>query len=151
MNTKRVVIGILITAVTGGLLLSGCGRHRGHLCSDKLPEKILKRMDRKVAKLDLNGAQQAQYNVIRKEVKADLTAMQQRHRDAGKVIGTELEKQNPDMESIVKTVKETHGKRPEVFNKYADLLLGFYNSLDSEQQAKVLDKFRDHADRFKCE
>jgi len=151
MNTKKVVIGILVAAVTGGLLFAGCSRHRGHFCSDKLPDKVLKRMDRKVAKLDLNDAQQAKYNVIRKEVKADLTAMQQRHRAAGKIIGAELEKENPDMESIIKTAKEAHNKRPEVFNKYADLLLGFYNSLDGEQQTKVLDKLRDHADHFKCE
>ena len=77
--------------------------------------------------------------------------MQERHRTAGKLIGTELEKENPDMASLVKTAKETHGKKPEIFNKYADLLLGFYNSLDSEQQARVIEKLRDHADRFKCE
>ncbi len=151
MKTKQLLIGGLILTVAGGLLFGGCRHHRGHFCGDKLPDKVLKRMDKKVAKLDLNDAQQAKYQKIRGEVKKDLLDMQQRHREAGKVINSELAKETPDMEAIVKVAKDTHSKRPQVFDKYADLLLDFYNTLDDEQKEEVLDKFRDHAERFNCE
>ena len=86
---KKGLLVLLVLLLTGGSLFSAC-RH-GHKGKD--PEKMLKRMDKKVAKLDLNATQQAIYNDIRADLKADITQMRDLHRERGEAIMGELKKE----------------------------------------------------------
>ncbi len=151
MKAAKILISGLAIALLGGLLFTACGHHRGHFCNKDFPKRVLKHMDKKIAKLDLDAAQITKYEKIRGEVKKDLQAMQQRHLNAGRLVKAELDKKYPDMEVIVNIIGKNRQKRPQLFEKYSPLLLDFYNSLNTEQQQKVLEKIRDHADRFDCD
>ena len=143
MSKKGLLI-LLVLLLGGGGLFAACGNcHKG-----KDPEKMLKRMDKKVARLDLTAPQQAIYDDIRADLKADITEMQDLHRERGMEIAGELKKETPSMEKIVAQVKTMPRGKEKLFNKYADRFLEFYNALDAEQQEEILERMRDFAEHF---
>ncbi|MBN2041727.1 MAG: Spy/CpxP family protein refolding chaperone [Spirochaetes bacterium] len=149
MNFKKSLLMGGTLCIAGIMLLSGCSRP-GH-CDKDFPEKIFKRVDKKIAKLDLNSEQQSVYDEIRSDLKADLTRFQEERLKAGKIIAKEINSDNPDMAKIAGIIKEGHGKHPEKFNSYIDRIVEFYNILDDEQKKIVLEKMRDHAEHFECD
>ncbi len=154
MKRKKILsAGVIMLVVSAIIVVNGCRPHkRGIFLSENFPENILKRIDSKVAELNLNSAQQEEYNNIREKMKADLIeGRDQRLRNFDE-INDELNMPNPDVSKIVSMVKKFHAegsaKRNEKFNEYADTAIEFYNMLDEEQKSIVIEKLRDAAKRF---
>jgi Spy/CpxP family protein refolding chaperone len=153
MNTKKrtfnVGVAVLVIALFGGsILFSSCGyhryRHRGfhHRHGNDFSEYVLKRMDKRVKKLGLTEAQQKQYGEIRLNIEDDLTEMADNHRDFFREVMSEFNRERPDMDAVANLVKERVKRMPGMMEETTDHLIDFYNVLDDNQKAQVIDELR---------
>ena len=162
---------IIVGAVVLGLgLLAGCGPHgfcdkvfsdrdareRGafhgrwgtHRFAGKdISEHIMKRFDERVEKLDLSEAQQKTYKEIRSKVETSLNETKEEHRKLFEELRGEINQENPDMTVAASLVKNRFKDMPEHLAKIVDYFMEFYNLLDEDQQAQVLDEMRDRMGR----
>ncbi len=161
MNTQRRYFGmgiaVLVIAFFGGsMLFSSCGFHRfphrgfHHRYHGKgLSEHIMKRMDKKVKKLDLSEAQQKRYEEIRRNIADDLSGMADNHRDFFRELKREIDRENPDMDAVANLVKQRIKRMPGMMEEATDHFMDFYNALDDNQKAKVIDEMRKKMKRFR--
>lgn len=150
MNRKKMSLYGGALFMFGLLAFTACGpRHR--FCSDNFPDKLLKRMDRKIAKLELNSEQEIVYNKIRADIKIDLLKMKEARLITHDEIATELDNENPDMAKIADILKQRHANRPDKFESYADRIVEFYEILDENQKSKIIEKMRDGVEEFNCD
>jgi len=139
----------VIALVSAGLLFSSC-HHNGRHCGDDFPDKVLKRMDKHVAKLGLNASQQQFYNGLREEVRQDIIKIRDDRIKTLDEAMEELNKDKPDMAYLVAAAKKKHENMPALFDKYADRFLQFYNILDAKQQKQVVEKMKKFGNHFNC-
>ncbi len=150
MSIKKILVIVGILGITGLLVLNGCG-HRPCFCSDDFPDRVLKRMDKKISKLELTTDQQQEYDKIRADVRTDLIKFRDDKMEAMKFITAELKQENPDLGKISEYMKKSHHRNPDKIHAYMDRTVDFYNILDPDQKAKVIEKMRDFADHFECD
>lgn len=150
MNIKKILIIIGILSITGLLVWNGCG-HRPCFCSDDFPDRVLKRMDRHVSRLDLTPDQQEEYDKIRADVKTDLIKFRDDKMKVMRYVTAELKEENPDLGKISEYMKKSHHRNPDKIHAYMDRTVDFYNILDQEQKAKVIERMRDFTDHFECD
>jgi protein-tyrosine-phosphatase len=151
-----VGIAVLVIALFGGsVLFSSCGyryRHKGffhrHRGKD-FSEHVLKRMDKHVKKLELSETQQKQYEEFRRNIEDDLTEMSDNHRDLFRELEREFDREKPDMNSMAALVKERIKHMPDKMEKSIDHFMGFYNVLDDNQKAMVIDEMRKKMKKFR--
>lgn len=150
---KSLVVVALLLSFT---LLAGCGPHRyykergwGHprFSGRDFPERMLKRMDRKAEELDLTEGQRETYEEIRAKIKANLIQAGEERENLFTQVREELDRENPDMNAVVGMVKGKLKDMPEHMGKALDLFLEFYNVLDEDQKAKVLEVIREKVER----
>lgn len=130
---------IFAVALIGLLGVSAC-RHKDR------SERILKHIDSRVSKLDLNETQKAKYQEIRSKVAVELKsqfAVRQKVRDSLK---TELTKPEPDMRGASVQLEKLMKDRGDGFARLPGYFADFYETLNPEQKAKVLKKMRDRLD-----
>ena len=154
MNTQKRYFGmgvavLVIALFLGFMLFSSCGCHRfphrgfHHRYPRKdLSEHILKRMDKKVKKLDLSEAQQKQYEEVRRNIADDLSEMADNHRDLFRELKREIDREKPDMDAVAALVKERVKRMPGKMEESIDHFMEFYNVLDDNQKAEVIDELR---------
>ncbi len=149
---KCIVIGtvILVLLVLMGMGVTAAfgphGRwHKGHhhgFHSDDVADFILWKMDRHVKELNLNEAQMQQYEEIKDQVKANITAAMERRREFHGMVHNEMIKENPDLNALTVEVKKRLETIPEVSGENIDLFLMLYNVLNPEQKAQLIEMFR---------
>jgi hypothetical protein len=153
-NQKKFFIAGVIMMIAA--LFSGCGPHlcskeRGwghHGFKDKdFPERIMKRLDRKVDDLDLSESQSETYKEIRAKIKANLIKAGEERGELFDEIRAQLDREKPDMNAAVELVKEKLRGMPEHMGHTLDLFMEFYNVLDEDQKAKVVEMIRKRARR----
>ena len=150
-------VAVLVIALFGAsILFSSCGYHRfphrgfHHRSHGKgLSEHIMKRMDKKVKKLDLSEAQQKRYEEIRRNIANDLSEMADNHRDFFRELKREIDRENPDMDAVANLVKQRIKRMPGMMEEATDYFMDFYNALDDNQKAKVIDEMRKKMKRFR--
>jgi hypothetical protein len=169
MKSKHT--GIILGAVVLAFgLLAGCGPHglcdkvfsnrgsgergafhkrwRPHRFAGKdISEHIMKRFDERVEKLDLSEAQQKSYEEIRSKVETSLQESKEEHRKLFEELRGEINRENPDMNVAASLVKDRFKDMPDHLSQIVDYFMEFYNVLDEDQQAKVLDDMRDRIGR----
>lgn len=154
-TSKSLVVVALLLSFT---LLAGCGPHRyykergwGHprFSGRNFPERMLKRMDSKVEELDLTEGQRETYEEIRAKVKANLIQTGEDREKLFTQLREELDRENPDMNTVVEMVKNKLKDMPEHMGQALDLFLEFFNVLDEDQKAKVLEVIREKAERHR--
>ncbi len=150
MNLKKLFIIIGVVGVAGAIFWNGCS-HRPCFCKDDFPDRVLKRMDKKIAKLDLKEDQQEVYDKIRADIRVDLLKFRDEKMSAFNKVNAEIKLENPNMDKIADIAKKSHGRHPEKFKVYVDRFVELYNVLDQEQKAIVIEKFRDMAEYFECD
>ena len=169
MKSKHtwIIVGAVVLALG---LLAGCGPHglcdkvfsnrgageRGafhgrwgaHRFAGKdICEQIMKRFDERVEKLDLSEAQQKNYEEIRSKVETSLQESKEEHRKLSEELRGEINRENPDMNVAASLVKDRLKDMPEHLSEIVDYFMEFYNVLDEDQQAQVLDEMRDKIGR----
>ncbi len=134
-------MGMGVTAAFGPHGSWNKGYHHG-FHSDDAADFILWKMDRRVKELNLNEAQMQQYEEIKDQVKASITAAMERRREFRDMVHNEMSKENPDLNALAVEVKKRLETMPEVIGENIDLFLGLYNVLNPEQKARLIEMFR---------
>lgn len=151
LRKRSLIIGGIALLVAGVLFvgfLAGCRPFPGHgpgphrFCKKDFSEHVLRRMDREVKKLDLSEAQYAQYEDIRQRVAADLAEGEKKGRQLFVDLQSEMNKENPNVGIITALLKDQLRGMPDVMEKHLDYFEEFYNILDEDQKAQVIQKFR---------
>jgi len=118
--------------------------HRGfhHGFHEEFADFILWRMDRHVKDLNLDETQMQEYERIREEVKGYLTEAMEKRRDFHGILVDEISKEKPDIDALANLVKERMKNVPDFLSKHLDLFVEFYNILDENQKAQVIERLR---------
>jgi hypothetical protein len=142
-----VILSILI--LTGMGFNAVCGPpgrwHKGYhhkFHRKDVADFILWKMDRHVKEMNLNDPQMEQYEEIKDQVKANITAAMERKREFHDIIHNEMGKENPNLNALAVEVKKRLETLPEVIGENIDLFLGLYNVLNPEQKAQLIEMFR---------
>ena len=138
-----IIAGSLIVFI---LALTGC-EPRGR-AGEKFIEHILSCMDRRVEKLNLNEDQNEQYLEIRSTLKENIKEAAFRRFELREKIVNEFQSENPDIEKIAAGIKELLTDVELSLTDNVDVLLGFYNILDKDQQAVILKGIQEKVNKF---
>ncbi|MEA3305725.1 MAG: hypothetical protein U9R52_02810 [Candidatus Omnitrophota bacterium] len=106
-------------------------------------EFILARIDSRVEDLDLSETQREEYRGIRQRVKGKFVFAMEKRREFFKELRDEINADNPDMNALAGRIKLHLGKMEDFMSGNLDLLMEFYNILDEDQKARVIEKMRD--------
>jgi len=104
---------------------------------------ILWRMDKKAKELKLTASQKAKYEAIRENFKVHFTEFQNEHQKMKDQFHQEMNKENPDIKSLIESTKTKLNEVSGFMNKNIDLILYFYGSLDNHQKRLVNDEIRE--------
>jgi hypothetical protein len=107
----------------------------------------MKRFDERVEKLDLSEDQQKSYEEIRSKVETSLQETKEEHQKLFEELRGEINRENPDMKLAANLVKDRVKDMPDHLSQIVDYFMEFYNVLDEDQQAQVLDEMRDKIGR----
>ena len=119
----------------------GMGCHPGPHGED-IADFIMWKMDRHVKDLNLNEAQKKEYEKIKEETRAGIADAIEKRKEFRGIVQAEMNKENPDMNALAGLIKERAQNIPNMVSKPIDLFVGFYNLLDADQQARVIEMFR---------
>ncbi len=159
---KYFIIGaaiLLIALLAGVSFIAACGPpgfcdmgpHRMFCGEDSHPrffgkdfsEFILARIDSRVEDLDLSATQMEEYGEIRQRVKGKFVFAMEKRREFFRELRDEVNEDNPDMNALTGRIKLHLGKMEDFMSNNLDLLMEFYNILDEDQKARVIEKMRD--------
>lgn len=104
---------------------------------------ILWRMDKKAQELKLTPVQKEKYEVIKENLKTHFAESQgdrQRMKDR---FQKEMSKDDPNVKDLAESLKTKIKDRAGFANQNLDLLVAFYDSLDSHQKRLVNDEIRE--------
>jgi hypothetical protein len=149
---KYFIIGavILSLAILGGLgVTMAYGphgswhkgfHHRFH--SQDFTDFILWRMDRHAKELNLNETQMQEYEKIKGLIRANITAAIEEKKEFHKIMHEEINSSNPNINNVANLVKDQLKNMPNLIGKNLDLFVEFYNVLDENQKARVIEMIR---------
>jgi Spy/CpxP family protein refolding chaperone len=121
------------------------GFHPGFM-NDGLPEFAVQRLDDHVEALGLSEAQQRQFQVIREEFRQVIAQNMAMRKEFFIQLREAILAPNPDAAFIGTLVKAHAQHIPDAIESHVDLFLSFYDILDADQKALVINQAQD---RFK--
>ncbi len=119
----------------------GMGCHPGAHGED-IADFIIWKMDRHVKDLDLSDVQKKEYEKSKEEIRASIADAIERKKDFHRIVHEEMDKENPDLTALAGLMKERAQDLPDMVSKPIDLFVNFYNRLDENQKARVIEMFR---------
>ena len=123
-------------------MFCGEGSHPRFFGKD-FSEFILARIDSRVEDLDLSETQMEEYGEIRQRVKGKFVFAMEKRREFFRELRDEVNEDNPDMNALADRIKLHLGKMEDFMSGNLDLLMEFYNILDEDQKARVIEKMRE--------
>ena len=141
---KSLFMVIAMALVIG--LLSGCGPHRFH--EGGFADHALSHMDDCVQTLNLNSAQEAKYQEIRLKMKTSLTEQAEKRKLVFSKLRTEINSEYPDADRIANVLEERIDELSALLEQNLDLIVEFYNILDADQQARVMETIQKRFNRI---
>ncbi|MDD5207574.1 MAG: Spy/CpxP family protein refolding chaperone [Desulfobacterales bacterium] len=163
-NSRKAGIIILGIGVLGLLIAlgSGCGprspfeggdhswssRRGPHGFHKGDYERMLKHVDERVQTLNLTEPQKEQYAAIRLKLKSVLIGGRENRKRLMTSVREEMKKDMPDIHEVAGTISDHVGMLLAAVDKGLNLFLEFYEILDENQKAKVVQHFRDHLNRI---
>ena len=124
----------------------GMGCHPGPHGGD-IADFILWKMDRHVKELNLSDDQKKAYEKSKKEIRAGIAEAIERKKHFHRIVHEEMDKENPDINALAGLMKQRAQHIPDMVSRPIDLFLNFYNLLDENQKAKVIEMFRSRMGR----
>lgn len=140
-----LIVGFLVLA----LALMGCNRGPAGMQRDKFTEHMLSGMDKMVKKLNLTAPQQEKYQELRKKVENDLAKTIEDRKKLFSDLQAELDRQTPNMSAMSETVKVKIKSMSELFETHLDYFTEFYNVLDENQKAQIIQAMREKMKKHK--
>lgn len=139
--------GLLLMALTGAAVLSLQGCFRGSWHDPERLEKKMTHIEEEVAEeLELRADQRPAFLALTEKLKDHARKKVAAMKEGGLQVQAELEKPEPDMDSIAELAKQHVRDRAsnEEFEQFIDEINAFYRSLDSTQQATVRENAARH-------
>ena len=128
-------------------MFCGEGSHPRFFGKD-FSEFILARIDSRVEDLDLSEAQIEEYGGIRQRVKGKFVFAMEKRREFFRELRDEINEDNPDMDALAGRIKLHFGKMEDFMSGNLDLFVDFYNILDEDQKAMLLENARKKMSRL---
>jgi len=107
------------------------------------PERILNRMDNKMEELNLSEVQKTKYVQLKASFKADFEEMRSGRYEFMNDMRAVIDQKNPDMQKLAGLIKDRLNRMPDRIGPHLDQLVNFYNILNEEQKARVLERMRE--------
>lgn len=149
MKAEKIFLIVTVTSMSALLIFSGCSR-KPRFCRDDFSDRVLRRIDKRVERLDLTEKQKLKYSEIRNSISSDINKIRDERMKVLGEINEELNKKEPDMHKIAKIFKEKHSLREDYVIKYVDKFVEFYDILDQDQKTLMLERMRRFGDRLSC-
>ena len=143
-----VVTGFCIVKASGDYGLCGRGFHPPFF-KKAFPGRILNRMDNKMEELNLSEEQKEKYAQLKVSFKADFEEMRTGRYEFMNDMRAIMDQKKPDMQMLAGLVKNRLNRMPDRIGTHLDQLVDFYNILNEEQKARVLERMRERMAR--CE
>jgi len=134
--------GFCIVKASGDYGFCGRGFHPPPF-GKAFPELILNRMDNKMEELNLSDVQKEKYAQLKASLKADFEEMRTGRYEFMNEMREVIDQQTPDMQRMADLVKDRLNRMPDRVGTYLDQLVDFYNILNEEQKARVLERMRE--------
>ena len=122
-------------------MFCGEGSHPRFFGKD-FSEFILARIDSRVEDLNLSETQMEEYGEIQQGVKGRFALAMEKRREFFRELRDEINVDNPDMDALAGRIKLHLGKMEDFMSDNLDLFVEFYNILDEDQKAKLLENAR---------
>jgi hypothetical protein len=119
----------------------GAGMH-SNLHGGDIADFAMWKLDRHVKELNLNETQTQEYEKVKEVIKRSILEARQGRSEFHQLVRVEIDKESPDMNALVGLIKERVKHIPEMVSKPADLFLNFFNTLDADQKARVVEMIR---------
>jgi len=149
LTKKTYIIGgiVLFVALFAGFgFFAVCGPAR--FFHGDFPKHFLKKIDKRVAKLDLSETQRKKYDEILEEITSSLAGSMGERKKSFTELQSELNKENPDIKALTGIVKHRLNNMGEFMSENLDHFAEFYNILDEEQKTQLLKRMRKKIKRF---
>ena len=150
MKLKKRVTLIGTTLIMVVLLMS-CNRDRSSM-HEKIPEMISKMSEKFADKLDLTAPQKVKFDLLVNEVKKDLNENLISKKKSMRGVYENLKKENPavrtTLESIKNQMTDQKGMMDKKGDKYIDLFMNFYDTLNKEQQNEIIEFITEKLEDF---
>jgi len=137
-----LVTGFCMVKASGDYGFCGRGVHPPFF-KKAFPERILNRMDNKMEELNLSEEQRGKYAQLKASFKADFEEMRTGRYEFMNEMRAVIDQKKPDMQRLVGLVKDRLNRIPDRIGPHLDQLVDFYNILNEEQKAKVLERMRE--------
>jgi hypothetical protein len=135
----------------GGFHPSFCGKgFPPRFLDDGFPEFVEKRVDEHVEELGLSESQQQDCKALRNQLKTMAAEGVERRREFFNQIRDEMDKENPDVNAIAALVKTHINHIPATIQGHVDLFVAFYNILDDNQRATIIERARKRIKFVNC-
>ena len=154
MKTSRKALGLILLCMCM-VLMGACHRHGPfrphHPCKkswhDRFHqrgiERILGKLDKGMEELNLNDSQQEKYEALRSRFKEDLSGMGQDRTAFFIDVKTEIDREAPDMVKLAGLLQQRLEMMEDRLGAHIDAWVEFYQMLDDDQKAKVIEALRD--------
>ncbi len=134
--------GFCIVKASGDYGFCGRGSHPPFF-RKAFRERMLSRMDDKIEQLNLSEEQKEKYTQLKASFKADFEEMRSGRSKFMNDMRAVIDQKNPDMQRVAGLVKDRLNRMPDRIGTHLNQLVDFYNILNEEQKAKVLDRMRE--------
>jgi len=110
------------------------------------PKRMLEHIDDYVEDLKLTENQNVKYQDIRSRLEADLIKQKESHKTFKAEAITVIDNQESDVKEITSMLRTKSGDFPPMIDLYLDYIDEFFDILDEQQKAQVMEKIRDKSD-----
>ena len=137
-----LVTGFCMVKASGDYGFCGRGVHPPFF-KKAFPERILNRMDNKMEELNLSEEQREKYAQLKASFKADFEEMRTGRYKFMNEMRDVIDQKKPDMQKLAGLIKDRLNRMPDRIGTHLDQLVDFYNILDEEQKARVMERMRE--------
>ena len=137
-----LVTGFCMVKASGDYGFCGRGFHPPFF-RKAFPERVLNRMDSKMEELNLSEEQREKYAKLKASFKADFEEMRTGRYKFMNEMRDVIDQKKPDMQRLAGLVKDRLNRMPERIGTHLDQLVDFYNILNEEQKARVMERMRE--------
>jgi len=111
--------------------------------SKNVTEFIMWRIEKKIKELDLSDDQMEEFNAIQKTLETRINHLIDERKLMMDEFYKEINKEEPDLKILKGSMKEKIVEMSRFMDETLELIFGFYENLDQDQKAKVLEDIRE--------
>ncbi len=157
MRKKRTLIlglALLGAIVVAGMGFLGCHKPPmfcgGGFHGKEFPKHVLEKIDTEVEALNLSEAQTVRYEEIRAKVENELVVVGNQRKVFFEKVKAEMDREKPDLNALSTLVKSHVENFPIRLGMFIDDFMTFYEILDENQKAIIINGLKDKFQKFEA-